>query len=139
MSIPILVTFIAYFIVLLSIGFYFYRKSVSIEDYLLGGRHMKSWAVGLSLFATLFSAISYMSVPGEMIKYGPMLFCGLFALPLVYWLVGWFLIPVFMDLNITSANELLEKRLGIIGNSHSQFICKCKIDREDNTIDCLFN
>lgn len=37
MSVPTLVTFIVYFILLLSIGFYFYHRSVSIEDYLLGG------------------------------------------------------------------------------------------------------
>ncbi|MCD6175823.1 MAG: sodium/solute symporter [Planctomycetes bacterium] len=102
-----------YAIGMLSIGIYFGLKAKTSTDYLLGGRHMKSWAVGLSLFATLFSAISYMSIPGEIIKYGPMVFCGVLALPLVYWATGWFLIPVFMKLNITSANELLEAKLGI--------------------------
>jgi hypothetical protein len=40
MSTPILITFIVYFIILLAIGLYFYRKSTRIEDYLLGGRQM---------------------------------------------------------------------------------------------------
>jgi len=46
MSIPTLVTFIVYFVFLLGIGFYFYRKNVSIEDYLLGGRGMGAWVTG---------------------------------------------------------------------------------------------
>ena len=102
-----------YAIGMLLVGVYFSLKAKTSSQYLLGGRQMKSWAVGLSLFATLFSAISYMASPGEIIKYGPMIFCGLFALPLVYWVVGWFIIPAFMRLNITSANELLEQELGI--------------------------
>jgi len=48
MSNPTLVTFIVYFVFLLGIGFYFYRKSVSIEDYLLGGRGMGAWVTALS-------------------------------------------------------------------------------------------
>ena len=45
MSTPTLITFIAYFIALLGIGFSFYRKSASIEDYLLGGRGIESKAI----------------------------------------------------------------------------------------------
>ncbi len=48
MSIPTLITFVAYFIVLLGIGLCFYRRSESIEDYLLGGRGMGSWVTALS-------------------------------------------------------------------------------------------
>ena len=52
MPLPTLVTFIVYFILLLGIGFYFYRKSVSIEDYLLGGRCMGAWVTALSAQAS---------------------------------------------------------------------------------------
>jgi sodium/proline symporter len=52
MPTPTLVTFIIYFILLLGIGIYFYRKSVSIEDYLLGGRRMGAWVTALSAQAS---------------------------------------------------------------------------------------
>ena len=64
MSIPTLITFIAYFIVLLGIGFYFYRRSANIEDYLLGGRGMGSWVTALSAQASDMSGWLLMGLPG---------------------------------------------------------------------------
>jgi sodium/proline symporter len=59
-----LITFIAYFIVLLGIGFFFYRKSGNIEDYLLGGRGMGSWVTALSTQASDMSGWLLMALPG---------------------------------------------------------------------------
>ena len=64
MSIPTLITFVAYFIVLLGIGFCFYRRSESIEDYLLGGRGMGSWVTALSAQASDMSGWLLMGLPG---------------------------------------------------------------------------
>ena len=64
MSIPTLITFIAYFIILLSIGFCFYRRSSNIEDYLLGGRGMGSWVTALSAQASDMSGWLLMGLPG---------------------------------------------------------------------------
>ncbi|MBE9511186.1 MAG: sodium/solute symporter [Bacteroidetes bacterium] len=102
-----------YSIGMLGIGVYYKRKTKTTDDYMLGGRKMKSWSVGLSLFATLFSAITYLAMPGEMIMYGPMMWCKLASLPFVFVVVGWFLIPYIMKLRISSAYELLEVRLGV--------------------------
>lgn len=102
-----------YGIGMLLVGFYFSRKNKSTDDYMLGGRGMKSWTVGISLFATMFSAISYLSMPGEMIKHGPMFFLSILALPFIYYVVAYFFIPFIMKLKITSAYELLETSLGL--------------------------
>jgi sodium/proline symporter len=59
-----LVTFVFYFILLLGIGFYFYRRSVSIEDYLLGGRGMGAWVTALSAQASDMSGWLLMGLPG---------------------------------------------------------------------------
>ncbi|MFB0555193.1 MAG: sodium/proline symporter PutP [Phycisphaerae bacterium] len=64
MSVPTLITFIAYFIVLLGIGFFFYRRSANIEDYLLGGRGMGSWVTALSAQASDMSGWLLMGLPG---------------------------------------------------------------------------
>ena len=102
-----------YFLSLILIGAYYARKAQTADDYLLGGRNMKAWMVGLSLFAALLSTASYMSVPGEIVKHGPMILAQLTAIPLIIWVVGWFLIPTFMKLRVTSANEILEMNLGL--------------------------
>ncbi len=98
---------------MLLVGAYYSRRTRTQDDYLLGGRAMKPWAVGLSLFATLLSTISYLAVPGEMIKHGPMIIAQVAVLPLIVIVVGWFLIPHFMKLNVTTAYEILELRFGV--------------------------
>ena len=99
---------------MLAIGAYYSRRTKSAEDYLLGGRNMNSLMVGLSLFATLISTLSYLALPGEMIQHGPMFFCQMAAYPFVAVVVGWLLIPFIMRLKITSAYEILELRLGLV-------------------------
>jgi SSS family solute:Na+ symporter len=98
---------------MLSIGLYYSKRNKTEEDYLLGGRQMKPTAVGISLFASLLSALSYLGSPGEMIKYGPILFSSIIAYPFVILVVGKFLIPSFMNLPAASGYEILESRLGL--------------------------
>jgi SSS family transporter len=74
---------------------------------------MNPLAVGLSFFVALFSTISYLAIPGEIVRYGPIIFSGMLAYPLVLFLVGWFIIPPFIKLNVNSGYELLESRLGV--------------------------
>ncbi len=94
------------------IGWFYSKKNRTEEDYLLGGRRMNSLAVGVSLFATLLSTLTYLSYPGELIKYGPAILGGMLAFPFVYFAVGWWLIPRIMRMNVTSAYEILELKLG---------------------------
>jgi len=101
-----------YAIGMLAVGWYFSRRTETNELYMLGGRTMKPWAVGMSLFATLLSTVSYLAVPGEMVKYGPMWFFSLFSYPFIYLVVGWLLIPVIMKQKVSSAYELLDLKLG---------------------------
>ena len=102
-----------YMLGMIFIGWWYSRRNRSGGDYLVGGRKMNPIAVGLSFFVALFSTITYLALPGEMIRYGPIIFCGLLAYPLIFILAGWFLIPAFMKLNVNSGYELLETRLGI--------------------------
>ncbi len=102
----------AYLTLMLLIGYLSSKKNITSEDYILGGRTMNPFMIGVSLFATLFSTLSYLSYPGEMIKHGPVFLAGILALPLSNWIVGKFLIPKFMKMNVTSAYEILEIQLG---------------------------
>lgn len=97
---------------MLYIGYTSSKKNKSARDYVLGGKSMSAFMIGISLFATLLSTLSYLAYPGEMIKYGPIVFTGLLAFPVANWIVGRFLIPKFMAMNVTSAYEILEIKLG---------------------------
>ena len=99
--------------IMIGIGWYFSRRNRTTDDYLLGGRQMSSWSVGLSLFAALLSTISYLAWPGEMIKYGPAFSAQFIAYPFIWIAVGWLIIPSIMRLRVTSAYEILETRLGL--------------------------
>jgi len=97
---------------MLAVGWYYARRTSTTDDYLLGGRTMSPWKVGLSLFATLLSTLTYLALPGEMIKYGPMVLSQLVSMPFVALVVGWLLIPFIMRQRVTSAYEILESRFG---------------------------
>lgn len=110
-----LVVIALYAVAMLAIGRYYKSRVQTSDDYLLGGRTMSPMMIGLSLFATLTSTLSYLAYPGEMIKNGPMMFAQLTAFPVVMLIVGWVLIPRIMKEEVTSGYELLEKRLGLPG------------------------
>src|SRR4051812_24957967 len=103
----------AYMASMLGVGEYYARKNKSEEDYLLGGRKMGSFTVGLSLFASLLSTATYLGLPAEMIQHGPMAFTRILAYPFVYVIGAYALIPFLMRLDVTSAYEILEKRFGL--------------------------
>ena len=80
---------VLYFIMMVLTGVYYSRRNKSVKDFVLGGKNMGSFSIGLSLFATMLSSLSYLSYPGEMIRYGPIVFAGMFAFPFTHWVVGW--------------------------------------------------
>ena len=75
------------------LGRWYARRNKTTDDFLLGGRRMKALPIGLSIFVSWFSVISYTAIPGEMIRHGPMLWTGLLAAPVGLWFVGWVVIP----------------------------------------------
>ena len=92
---------------MIGVGVWYSRKNQTADDYLLGGRRMSPIAVGLSLFATLVSTLSYLGGPGEMIAHGPMMMTQSAAHPLVFLIVGFGLIPLLMRQPVTSQSVLV--------------------------------
>lgn len=101
---------VLYLVVTFGIAVWFGRRQKNTEDFFVGGRRMPWFAVGLSILATLFSTLSYLGVPGEMIKQGAGMFLGYLAIPLTYVVISYVWIPFFMRLKLTSAYEYLEQR-----------------------------
>lgn len=102
-----------YICFVLGIGWYYGRQQKSTDEYFVGNRGMNSVLVGISMYATLFSTITYLSSPGEYLGKGPVILSGLLGIPFVYLIVGYWIIPVYMRRHVTSAYELLEAKLGV--------------------------
>ena len=82
------------------------------EPDFIGSGAMNPILIGVSLFASLLSTITYLSIPGEIQGKGPVYLTNLIAFPLIFLFVGFVLLPVYMRQQVTSAYELLENRLG---------------------------
>lgn len=104
----------AYAAATIGLGWYYSRRQKSTQEYFVGSGHMNPLLIGVSLFATLLSTISYLSMPGEALGKGPVhMLSTLLVYPFVFLIVGFVLLPVYMRQRVTSAYELLEARLGL--------------------------
>jgi SSS family solute:Na+ symporter len=103
----------AYACGMLAVGAYYRFRQKNSDEYFVGNRAMSPFLIGVSMYATLFSTISYLSTPGEIINHGPVVLAGSLSIPVVYFVVGYLMIPVYMQHRVTSAYELLETRLGL--------------------------
>ena len=84
------------------------------EDYFVGGRKMNWWVVGISMFATSFSSISFLGLPQrgayqDFSFYLTILFIPLVITPILWWVF----IPLFVRLRVSSGYEYLGKRFGV--------------------------
>jgi SSS family transporter len=79
-------------------------------DYFLAGRSTAGWIVAISLFATLFSTVSFVCVPGEVFKNGILLWL-LQPGPLLFLPLGLYLFTRFFYFaRVFSVYEYLESR-----------------------------
>jgi len=97
----------------IGLGWYYSRRQSSTEEYFVGSGNMNPALIGVSLFASLLSTITYLSIPGETIGKGPVYLANYISYPFIFVVVGYVLLPVYMRQRVTSAYELLEVRLGV--------------------------
>ncbi len=96
------------------LGWYYSRRQKDSREYFIGSGSLNPVLVGVSLFATHLSTISYLSVPGETISKGPIMILLIIpCYPVSYFIVRRYLLSVYMRHRVTSAYELLEDRLGL--------------------------
>ena len=112
-----------YLLSMLCMGLWIARKQQSTDDFFVGGRNLPAWAVGISLFASLLSTITFLGMPGEMFRTGVAFLTRQLALPLVLAVVWFLWIPFFMRLNLTSAYEYLERRFNYTVRALAAVFC----------------
>ncbi len=103
---------IGYLAVTALLGLAFSRQSSSTE-FLLANRGMGWLPVGLSVMATLFSANSFLMIPGETFRYNLVFSAGLIGVACTVPIVMRWFIPVYVKSGCFTAYELLEKRFDV--------------------------
>jgi len=95
---------------IVSYGLYRGRGSTTVNKYLLAGRTMPWYAMGLSIMATQASAITFISTTGQSYTDGMRFVQFYFGLPLAMIILCATAVPIFHRANVYTAYEYLEKR-----------------------------
>jgi len=103
---------IVYMTAIVAIGCLFAGKQKTTDEYFLAGRNMPWLVVGMSMFASLTSAISYLGIPGTAYKEN----VSLLVMALISPIVAPFLIivfyPFYRALHVTTSYEYVRHRFG---------------------------
>ena len=104
------IVLIAYLAAMVGLGYFFMKREKSSNDFFTGGGRIPWWAAGISIFATMLSAITYMSIPAKAYatdwKYYPMqIMILIVAFPVIK-----YYLPFFRRLKLSTAYAYLEQR-----------------------------
>ena len=114
MDLPVIdiIVFLVYMFGIVIFGASFYFRNKSSDAYTTGGGNLPPWAVGMSIFATYVSSISFLALPGKAYQsdWNGLVFS--FAIPLAAYISIRFFIPLYRGINNISAYYYLETRFG---------------------------
>lgn len=107
-----LAVLLIYLVGVTGFGCWFYWRNRESERYMSAGRSLPGWAVGLSIFGSYVSSISFLANPGKSYAGNWNAFVFALTLPIAAWIaVRWF-VPFFRRSGDLSAYQHLEKRFG---------------------------
>jgi SSS family transporter len=98
------------------------RGTHEIEGYFLANRSLPWWAVGLSVMATQFSAITMIGTSGQGASDGMRFIQFYFGLPLAMVILGLTIVPFLHGARVFTAYEFLERRFDAKTRSLTSFL-----------------
>jgi SSS family transporter len=104
------VVLFGWLIFLVSYGLWRGRDSSSVNQFLLAGKTMPWYAMGLSIMATQASAITFISTTGQAYVDGMRFVQFYFGLPLAMVILSATAVPIFHRAKVYTAYEYLEQR-----------------------------
>lgn len=115
MELPVvdLIVFFVYMLLIVLFGVSFSFKKRSSGDYITGGGKIPSWAIGMSIFATFVSSISFLALPGKAYLSDWNGFVFSLSIPLAAILAVVFFVPLYRSIESNSAYYYLEQRFGL--------------------------
>jgi SSS family solute:Na+ symporter len=106
-------------VIAIFIGMYFTRRQKTSNKFFTGGGNVPSWAIGLSIMATLISSITFLAYPATGYKSNWILLVQGLMVPLVLvGLIG-FIVPLFRRTIGISTYEYFERRFGLPARMYS--------------------
>jgi SSS family solute:Na+ symporter len=107
-----LLVVVVYLAAMVGIGLWVGRNGQNTEKFMAAGRSVPGWAVGLSIFGTYVSSISFLALPGKAFGSNWSAFAFSLSIPLTTWVaVKWF-VPFYRRSGQVSAYQHLEQRFG---------------------------
>lgn len=103
----------------ISTGFYFSRRQKSSDRYFAGSKTIPSWAIGISIFATLLSSVTFLAYPAAAYKSNWILLVQGLMVPVVLVGIIGFIVPLFRKVIRLSTYEYFEKRFGLFARIYS--------------------
>ena len=110
-----IVVLVLYILAVLGIGFYFSKKARTSEGFMVGGRSMSGFSVGLSIVGTLLSSVSFIAYAGKAYDTNWNAYVFSFTVIIVAFVAVRVFLPFYRRLGIISAYEFLENRFGYWG------------------------
>src|SRR5271166_5971549 len=104
------VVMFTWLVFIVSYGLYRGRGSSTMNKYLLAGKSMPWYAMGLSIMATQASAITFISTTGQSYTDGMRFVQFYFGLPIAMVILCATVVPIFHRARVYTAYEYLEKR-----------------------------
>lgn len=107
-----LIVLVVYLIIILAIGLFFSKKDMQGKEFFRGDGTIPWWVTSVSIFATLLSPISFLSLVGNSYAGSWILWFAQIGALLAIPITIHFFLPIFNKLNIDTAYQYLEKRFG---------------------------
>jgi SSS family solute:Na+ symporter len=108
-----IIVLIAYVLLVTGFGFLFYRRASDVEGFVLAHRRLPGWVVGLSIFGTYLSSISFLALPGKAYMDNWSAFAFSLSLPIATWMAARWFVPLYRATQDVSAYAYLERRFGL--------------------------
>jgi len=112
---------VVYMVGLVVLGLRFAKRQTSTETYFVAKRSIPAWAVGMSLLATIISAITFIAYPGSGYAGNWSLLVPGIMVIVVLAIVGMAIIPFYRHVVGMSAYEYFERRFGYFARAYSSF------------------
>ncbi|MBQ6209332.1 MAG: sodium:solute symporter [Prevotella sp.] len=93
-------------------GCSFYRKGNTSAEFTQAGRSLPGWVVGMSIFATYVSSISYIGYPGKAFASNWNAFVFSLSIPIASYFAAKYFVPFYRKGGSVSAYTFLEKKFG---------------------------
>ncbi len=107
------IVLLLYVLAITGFGLLFYRRASNTEGFTVANRRLPGWVIGLSIFGTYLSSISFLALPGKAYSSNWSILAFALSLPIAAYVATRWFIPLYRSTRDISAYAYLERRFGL--------------------------